>query len=59
MSRIELPSLNGLRVFATLGIVLGHAFETLWMDDGNPDLQWLSSYACSALRRSADDLVRF
>ena len=49
--------MNGLRFFATLGIILGHAVESLWIDDGNEQIQWLSTYTCSALRRSADDLV--
>ena len=57
VDRTELPSMNGLRFFATLGIILGHAVESLWIDDGNEQIQWLSTYTCSALRRSADDLV--
>lgn len=58
MARIDLPSLNGLRFLATLGIIVGHAVETLWIDDGNAEIQWLSTFTCSALRRSADDLVK-
>ncbi len=58
--RLELLSLSGVRFFATLGIVLGHAIESAWIDDGtNSQAQWFSSYTCSAFRRSADDLVRY
>ena len=56
---VALPSLDGLRLFAVLGIVLGHVLETLWIDDGNEDIKWLSVDACTALRRSAEDLVAF
>ena len=56
--KLELLSLSGVRFFATLGIVLGHSIESTWIADGNLQTQWLSSYTCSAFRRSADDLVR-
>eukprot|EP00291_Cryptomonas_curvata_P000940 CAMPEP_0172189302 /NCGR_PEP_ID=MMETSP1050-20130122/22442_1 /TAXON_ID=233186 /ORGANISM="Cryptomonas curvata, Strain CCAP979/52" /LENGTH=259 /DNA_ID=CAMNT_0012863969 /DNA_START=67 /DNA_END=842 /DNA_ORIENTATION=- len=56
--RIELNAMNGLRVWATFFMVLGRAVESLWIDSSGQS-NWLDIYACSTLRRMADDLVCF
>lgn len=57
-ARAELHAINGLRFLATLGMVLGRAVETMWIDNSG-ESTWLSLRCCGYLRRMADDFVSF
>ena len=55
--RVELTTVSGLKFWATLFIITGHAVESLWIAEESESMVWLTRYSCSVLRRAADDLV--